>query len=99
MNITSFYYLQYPDSLPADPSVAASEVYVEVAYQDGDINNFDETYSVTVCTTDYIKLFLETHPCYACRSTIVVSRFEDKTVKEALESILPRIEEYGVKKN
>jgi len=98
MKITAFYYLQYPDSLPVDPSVAASEVYVEIASDDGDIAHFDQTYSLTVCTMDYIRQYLNSHCSFAGRSVVVVKRFDDDTIRAALESVLPQIETIGLKK-
>ena len=65
MKITSFYYLQYPDALPLDPHVAESEVYVEIASEDGSIDHFDYTYALTVCTTGFLKEHLRTHPHFA----------------------------------
>jgi hypothetical protein len=98
MKITSFYYLAYPDCSPVDPLVAVSEVYVEVANQDGSIDKFDFTYALTVCTVGFLERYLETHPYYSCRSIVVVERFDDNVIKSALEAILPNIEEFGIKK-
>jgi hypothetical protein len=98
MKITSFYYLEYPDCSPADPLMAASEVYVEIATAIGDINNFDTTYVFTVCTVDFLRAYLRTHSFYVSRSLIVVERFEDQAIRESLESILPNIDKVGVKK-
>jgi len=97
MKITAFYYLQYPDRLPADPLFAVSEVYVEVA-ENGDIDNFDFTYAITICTVAFLKRHLETHPYYSSPSLIVVERFEDQVIREALEAILPSIDELATKK-
>ena len=97
MKITAFYYLQYPDCLPADPLLAVSEVYVEVA-ENGDIQNFGSTYALTICTVGFLKQHLETHPYFSSRSLIVVERFEDQVIRAALEAILPRIAEFATKK-
>jgi hypothetical protein len=98
MKITSFYYLQYPDTLPMDPHVAESEVYVEVASEDGSTVNFDYTYALTVCTTGFLKEHLRTHPHYSKRSLIVVDCFTDEAIREALERVLPHIDELAQKK-
>lgn len=98
MKITSFYYLEYPDCSPADVLMAASEVYVEIATGNGDINNFDATYVFTVCTVGFLHAYLRTHPFYVSRSLIVVERFEDQAIKESLESILPNIDKFGTEK-
>jgi hypothetical protein len=98
MKITAFYYLAYPDCSPPDPLVAASEVYVEVATQGGSMDNFDFTYSLTICTVGFLKYHLETHPYYSARSMIVVDRFDDEAIRKALEAILPNIEELATKK-
>ena len=98
MKITALYYLQYPDCSPADPTLAASEVYVETASNEGDTDHFDETYSVMICTANFIKKHLVSHQYYCGRSVIVVERFEDSVIRNALESLLPRISEFAVKK-
>ena len=87
--ITSFYYMAYPDSLPPDDSVAASEVYVEVAEIEGDADNFDYTYSVFVYTIGYVHQILKKGSIFTARFAIIVDRFNDATIKLALESILP----------
>lgn len=97
MKIAAFYYLQYPDCLPADPLLAVSEVYVEVA-ENGDIDNFDFTYTLTICTVAFLKQHLETHPYYSSRSLLVVERFEDQVIRAALEAILPSIDELATRK-
>ncbi len=78
--------------------MAASEVYVEVAVQDGSTDYFDFTYSLTVCTIGFLNRFLESHSYYAARSLVIVERFDDKVVKDTLEAILPRIDELATKK-
>jgi hypothetical protein len=98
MKITSFYYLQYPDALPLDPLFAESEVYVEVASEDGSISRFDYTYALTVCTIGFLKEHLRTHPHYARRSLIVVDCFTDEAIGEALEKVLPHIDEFAQRK-
>jgi len=98
MKLCSYYYLAYPDCSPADPLVAASEVYVEVAREDGSIENFDSTYAVTVCTVGFLRDHLRKHPNYAARSLIVVDRFEDAMIREALEAQLPNLEAFAIKK-
>jgi hypothetical protein len=98
MKITSFYYLAYPDCSPPDPMMAASEVYVEVAIQDGSMDCFDFTYSLTICTIGFLKHYLEANPYYAARSLVIVKRFDDQVITEALESILPYMEELAAKK-
>jgi hypothetical protein len=98
MKITSFYYLEYPDCLPDDPMLAASEVYIEVAMQDGSTDRFDFTYALTVCTVGFLKHYLGSHPYYSSRSLIVIDRFDDQSIKLALDAILPSIHELAIKK-
>jgi hypothetical protein len=87
MIITSFYYLAYPDSSPPDELLAASEVYVEVSETEGNIDNFDFTYSLHIYTIDFIRQQLKEKPFFLTRSAIVVDRFDDSTIKIASESI------------
>jgi hypothetical protein len=98
MKITSFYYLEYPDCCPVDPLRAASEVYVEVASHDGSIESFDYTYAITVCTLGFLREYLETHPYYCARGVVIVERFEDETIKQTLQAILPNIDEVATRK-
>ena len=98
MKITSFYYLKYPDDLPLDPLIAESEVYVEVASDDGSTDQFDFTYTLTVCTIGFLKEHLRYHAHYASRSVIVVERFADDVISQALEALLPDIEDLALKK-
>ena len=98
MKITGFYYLAYPDCSPPDPKVAASEVYVEVAVQEGSLDNFDFTYALTICTVDFLAQYLRTHPYYSARSLVIVDCFDDHIIKAALEGVLPYIEELAIKK-
>ncbi|MDX1964630.1 MAG: hypothetical protein SFX18_15880 [Pirellulales bacterium] len=98
MMITSFYYLSYPDSLPTDELVAASEVYVEVSETEGSIEHFDHTYAIQVCTIEYIRQQLGNQLCFYAKSIIVVERFSDDVIKLALESVLSKIDEIAIKK-
>jgi hypothetical protein len=98
MKITSFYYLRYPDTLPVDPLIAESEVYVEVASEDGNTDQFDFTYTLTVCTIGFLKEHLRSYPYYAGQSVIVVERFADDPIAEALEKLLPDIEMFAVRR-
>jgi hypothetical protein len=76
--------------------VAASEVYGEVATQDGSTDQFDFTYALTVCTVGFIKQHLEAHHYYASRSLVVVECFNDQIIKEALEALLPNMEALAI---
>jgi hypothetical protein len=98
MNVTSFYYIAYPDGYPPDPLVAASEVYIEVANENGDINNFDFTYSIMVCTVEYINRYLVDKLYYTHPALILVKNFDDFTIKKVIESILPNIDKIAIKK-
>jgi len=98
MKITSFYYLAYPDTSPPDPNVAMSEVYLEVSRNDGDLDHFDDTYAITVCTIGYLQKYLQSYTYYANQSLIVVATFDDDTIKNVLEALLPQIDNIAIKK-
>ena len=98
MKITSFYYLRYPDTLPVDPLVAESEVYVEVASEEGSTNQFDDTYALRVCTVGFLKEHLRSHPYYAGRSAVVAERFAYDVIAKALETLLPVIDTFAIRK-
>jgi hypothetical protein len=97
--IVAFYYLSYPDDMPADPENAYSEVYVEVGGPGATVDSFDETYSFHVYTPQYIANAVRRgHAGFlAQRSVIIVQRFDNATVRGALEALLPSIEEYGTR--
>lgn len=98
MKITSFYYLAYPDSLPSDGFVAASEVYLEVSETEGSLNVFDITYSIHVYTVGFLQQQVKEKSFFATRPAIVVDCFDDSSIKAALEAILPKINEIAERK-
>jgi hypothetical protein len=98
MRITSFYYLAYPDSLPLDPLVAANEVYLEVSEVEGSINDFDFTYSIHIYTVGFIQQQVKAKSFFCTRPAIVVDRFDDSSIKAALEAILPQMDEIAERK-
>ncbi len=93
--ITAFYYLQYPDILPSDPSYASTEMYVEIGDETSSESNFLSTYAFSVYTKAYLAGMLKEQEFIAARSVIIVSRLDDDCVKAALDSILDEIEQYG----
>ncbi len=96
MKITCFYYISYPNCSPRDPLIAESEVYVEVSEsEDGSIDNFDWLYKLNICTVGFLEIALKSRPFHCKRSLIVVSRFDDPTITEALEALLPNIDEFA----
>jgi Immunity protein 8 len=97
VEIRHFYYLSsYPTELPPNPLVAVSEVRVEVADEES-LNDFDYCYSIMVCTLEFIALQLQTQSWYGGRSLVIVRRFDDQTIKKALEEMLPQLEKMGVR--
>ena len=90
--------LNYPDNLPLDPLIAESEVYVEVASEDGSTDRFDFTNALTICTITFLKENLRSQPHYASRSVVVVERFTDDVISQALEALLPDIKNFAIKK-
>jgi hypothetical protein len=100
MRITSFYCLSYPDRAPDDPYDAASEVYVEVGGDDATIDHFDHTYGFFVCTVAYIRKRIDSRGHFVTsRPMIVLERLDRPALSAALERSLPRIEEYGERKD
>jgi hypothetical protein len=81
----------YPDDLPKDTSLATGEVYVEIGEENSTSQNFQGTYSVTICTSRFILQELERHSYFHRTRPIVVDQFEDKLVKTVLELILSSI--------
>lgn len=79
MIVSAFYYLTYPDSLPVDPTDAATEMYVEVGEEGSDIYHFDHTLRFKVYTLKYLQRQFE-KPDFALISNavIVVPTIEDK---------------------
>ena len=95
--ITSFYYLNYPDQPPENPLDAYSEVYVEIGNEKSDINNFEKTYSLHVYTANYIKrlLHLSSNQFIYLHSGVIVEKFEDTTIREVLDTLLDKIDDFG----
>jgi hypothetical protein len=97
MKIAAFYYLKYPDCSPLDRLIAASEVYVEVQESDDSPYDFDSCYSINVCTIGYVQQILKENPYYLAHRTLIVKRFDDSEIKKTIESILPRIGDFGLR--
>ena len=93
--ITSFYYLNYPDDLPGDPIDAYSEIYVEIGDEGSTTDHFEETFALHVYTERRVKALIEKNGHVVLKSAIVVDRFEDNIIKNALYAILEDIEEYA----
>ncbi len=98
MNLSAFYYLSYPDSNPLDALVASSEVYVEVSEGEGDVNQFDDTYSIFVHTVGYLRTKVAAGDYYLTGPALIVERFDDASIKAALTALLPQIARIAVKK-
>jgi hypothetical protein len=95
--ITSFYYLNYPDNLPSDPLDAYSETYVEIGDKRSALNDFEETFSIHVYTVRRIDNLVTKDGYAVLQSAIIVDRFEDQIIENALNKILENIEDYGIK--
>ena len=97
--ITSFYYLNYPDSLPSDPINAFSEVYVEIGDEQSNIERFEATYSIFIYTIGYISYMIKQsgYGFLLAHTALIVDRFDDEIIETMLEKILPCIEEYGTR--
>lgn len=94
--IKAIYYLNYPDGFLPDPEDAASGVRVEVGGEDSGFD-FDHCYSIEVVTIKHLSRTLQEHGHHflAIRSMLIVSRFDDTLIINALEDILRDIERYG----
>jgi Immunity protein 8 len=97
--ITGFYYLNYPNDAPKDVSNAGSETYVEAGDKSSSENDFIATFSVFVCTPKFLasKMAEQFQPLFF-RSLIVVSRFEDTVILEAVKKYLPEIQLFSERK-
>lgn len=98
MKITTFYYLSYPNSEPADELVASSEVYVEVSATGGDNRSFDDTYALFVHTVGYIQSRVDKFQHFTTCPALIVERFNDVSIRAALEAILPGIDSIATRK-
>jgi hypothetical protein len=94
--IKAIYYLNYPDGFLPDPEDAASEIRVEVGDEDSGFD-FDHCYSIEVVTIRHLSRTLQEHGHHflPVRSILIVSRFEDALILDAIEGILEDIESYG----
>ena len=96
MKITAFYYMDHAD-LPEDPLVAESEARVEVGGPESTLHDFYYTYALNICTIEFVRRQLEKDGFFFRRSLIIVKRFEDSTIKAAIETILPIIDDFAEK--
>ncbi|HYG21654.1 MAG TPA: hypothetical protein VEH04_02645 [Verrucomicrobiae bacterium] len=88
-DISAFYYLNYPDSCPVDDVNAGSEVRVELGGEGARLASFDFTVSVFVCTPGFLekRVLIDKNGIFL-QNAIIVRRFRDETVRQALEEHL-----------
>jgi 5-formaminoimidazole-4-carboxamide-1-beta-D-ribofuranosyl 5'-monophosphate synthetase len=99
MKISALYFLNYPDRLPEDALVAASEVRVEIGKGHPTLEVFDATYSFTVQTLGFLQREIAQlgKEFIVERSAIIVSRFDPELIEEAIQSVLNQIEYFGTR--
>ena len=98
MKISAIYCLDYPDGHPKNPLIARGEIRVEVGEGKPTIEAFDSTYSFTVYTIEFLQQELQVGRKYVIdRATIIVERFDQAVIREAIESILDKLDCFGVK--
>ena len=96
MKITAFYYLDYPDCSPTDPSYAATKMYVEIGQETNTINNFSHTYAFQVYTVKYVKNnFFEKHLPLVERSVLIVAELDDVLMREFLNTNISNLDRWG----
>lgn len=96
--LKNIYYLSYPDCSPADPKNAHSEVRIEVGTEDSQYD-FEACYSIEVVTIDSLcqRLRQKVGGALPIRSALVISRFEDAIIIEAIEDILDEIDQFATR--
>lgn len=99
MKISALYFLNYPNKLPENPAIACSELRVEVGESNPTIEAFDHTYAFTVYTVGYLENAFrsERKPYIIDQAAIIVPTFDVAIIKKAVESILDKLDEYGVR--
>jgi hypothetical protein len=97
--ITGFYYLNYPDCNPPDVYNAGSETYVEAGDANSHENNFLLTFSVFVATAAFLASRVsDANKSFFLRNVIVVNRFDDSIIREALYRHLADLENFAERK-
>ncbi len=99
MKISALYFLQYPDAPPADPEIASSEARVEIGEGNPTVYAFDYTYAFQVHTLGFLEkeLRINKKSFVINQATIIVPRFDPAVIKQAIESILSKIDRYALR--
>jgi hypothetical protein len=97
LRVVSYYFLAYPDSSPVDPTLAASELYVEVGEEGDTIEHHQGTYGFHVYTFRYVQQeFIDKCRPMLERSVMIVPTLADDWFREFLNAnvdLLPRLGE------
>ena len=92
MVVSAFYYLNYPDDTPDDPTDAATEMYVEVGDASSSLTNFDHTLRFNVYTINYLQReFASSCLPLLSKSMIIVPTIEDKWMLQFLNENLDEL--------
>ena len=96
LKVTAFYYLDYPNYSPADPSYAATMMYVEVGDQNSTENNFLYTYAIQVYTLRYVvEAFRSGEAALFGRSVLIVPDFKHATMAQFLRANVDHLHEWA----
>jgi hypothetical protein len=97
--ITAIVFFDLEDGKAKDPSCAGTRMEVEVGGPTSTINQFESSYFFYIATPQYLQRVLSARPEGFCviRPLIVVERLDSESAERALNSILDRIDEFGLK--
>src|SRR5438105_9429261 len=96
MRITACYYLSFPDSSPPDPTLAATEMYVELGGEGDTIEHFQETYAFQVYTHRYVhEEFAIAGRALAGRSMMLVPTLADDWMGPFLQAHADLLPSWG----
>jgi hypothetical protein len=96
LRITAYYYLADPDSYAVDPTLAATEMYVELGEEGDSIDHFQATYAFQVYTFRYVQEeFIGRAMPLAGRSVMIVPTVAVDWMREFLESNVDSLPKWG----
>src|SRR5262249_29596560 len=96
MKVVGFYYLSYPDDCPVDPTVTATELWVEVGEERDTFEHHQGTYSFQVCTFGYVQReFIDQNKPLVGRSVMLVPTLADDWMSDFLAANVDSLPRWG----
>lgn len=96
MRVTASYYLSYPDTSPQDPTLAATEMYVEIGEEGDNVDHFQDTFAFQVYTFRYVQQeFIDRGRPLVGRSVMIVPTIADDWMRAFLDANVDSLPGWG----